>query len=350
MIILITGASHTGKTLLAQKLLEKYKINFLSVDHLKMGLIRSGNTDLTVYDDDKLTEYLWPITAEIIKTAIENGQDLIAEGCYIPVDFKKYFSEKYLPHIKFICLVFSENYIEHHFDDIVKYSCAAEKRKDDFLNIEEVKRENRRFFENCKKEGCEYILSDKKYCLRFDPLKVWESERLKYYRITDGDFNQLSDMLKDPYVMRFWEHVFSDGEVREWIEKRKKGYRENGYDYFLAKDKVTKKVIGQIGLLEENINGESAACLGYMLKKQYMHMGYAVEGAAAMLEYAFKELNKSEVRATIRPENLPSVKVAAGVKMKKQSGMIKFYTGKEMPHDVYAITREEWLRRGKVKE
>jgi adenylate kinase family enzyme len=52
MIILITGASHTGKTLLAQRLLEKFKYPYLSIDHLKMGLIRSGNTGLTPKDDD----------------------------------------------------------------------------------------------------------------------------------------------------------------------------------------------------------------------------------------------------------------------------------------------------------
>ena len=77
MIILITGASHTGKTVLAQKLLEKYKYPYLSIDHLKMGLIRSGNTELTPCDDKELTGYLWPIVSEIIKTAIENKQNLI---------------------------------------------------------------------------------------------------------------------------------------------------------------------------------------------------------------------------------------------------------------------------------
>ena len=72
MVLLITGASHTGKTVLSQKLLEKYKYPYLSIDHLKMGLIRSGNTGLTPEDDDKLQAYLWPIVREIIKTAIEN--------------------------------------------------------------------------------------------------------------------------------------------------------------------------------------------------------------------------------------------------------------------------------------
>ena len=87
MIILISGASHTGKTVLAQKLLEKYDIPYLSIDHLKMGLIRSGNTELTAEDSqEKLTAYLWPIVLEMIKTAVENHQNLIVEGVYIPFD------------------------------------------------------------------------------------------------------------------------------------------------------------------------------------------------------------------------------------------------------------------------
>ena len=87
MIILISGATHTGKTALSQRLLERLKYPYLSIDHLKMGLIRSGNTDLTpLSSDGELTEYLWPVVREIIKTAIENGQNLIVEGCYIPFE------------------------------------------------------------------------------------------------------------------------------------------------------------------------------------------------------------------------------------------------------------------------
>ena len=101
MIILIGGASHTGKTLLAQRLLEKHHFPYLSIDHLKMGLIRSGNTSLTPLSDDvDLTNYLWPIVREMIKTAIENNQNLIVEGCYVPFDFKKDFEKSYLDDIK----------------------------------------------------------------------------------------------------------------------------------------------------------------------------------------------------------------------------------------------------------
>ena len=96
MIFLITGASHTGKTLLAQRLLEKYHYPYLSIDHLKMGLIRSGNTGLTPEDDEELVAYLWPIVREMIKTAVENRQNLIVEGFYIPQDWRKDFSDRYL--------------------------------------------------------------------------------------------------------------------------------------------------------------------------------------------------------------------------------------------------------------
>jgi len=123
MVILIGGASHTGKTNFAQQLLEKYKYPYLSIDHLKMGLIRSGNTELTPISDDlELTKYLWPIVREVMKTAIENGQNLIIEGCYIPFDWANDFAKEYLDNIRYYCLVMSENYIENNFDSIKKYA------------------------------------------------------------------------------------------------------------------------------------------------------------------------------------------------------------------------------------
>ena len=163
MIVLITGASHTGKTLLAQKMLETYKFPYLSIDHLKMGLIRSGQTELTVYDD-QLTEYLWSIVKEMIKTAIENDQNLIVEGCYIPFDWQDSFEKEYLTQIRFICLVMSENYIDNHFDEIVRYENSIEKRlADDDFTIEFVRRETRYYLQNCKQFGLDCIVIDEEY-------------------------------------------------------------------------------------------------------------------------------------------------------------------------------------------
>lgn len=163
MIILVAGASHTGKTALAQRLLEKYKTPYLSIDHLKMGLIRSGNTNLTPEDDEKLTEYLWPIVREIIKTAAENRQNLIVEGCYIPFDWQKDFGEEYIKDIRYVCLVMSAKYIENHFSDILSFGGVIEKRLDDSLDFAELKKENRENLAMCEKYGLEYILIDEKY-------------------------------------------------------------------------------------------------------------------------------------------------------------------------------------------
>lgn len=165
MVILITGASHTGKTALAQKLLEKYKYPYLSIDHLKMGLIRSGNTTLTpMSGDGALTEYLWPIVREMIKTAIENKQNLVVEGCYIPFEWAKDFEKEYLGEIRFYCLVMSHEYIENHFEDIRKFASIIEDRGDDEdCTLEMVHRDNAEMLEKCIRYGTEYIYIDDMY-------------------------------------------------------------------------------------------------------------------------------------------------------------------------------------------
>ncbi len=165
VIILITGASHVGKTALAQKLLEQYCYPYLSIDHLKMGLIRSGNTQLTpMSDDDDLTAYLWPIVREMIKTAIENEQNLIVEGCYIPFDWANDFNQDYLEHIRYYCLVMSERYITQHFDDIKHYANVIEQRSNDTdCTMEQVLQDNARILRRAQDFGANVILIDDRY-------------------------------------------------------------------------------------------------------------------------------------------------------------------------------------------
>ena len=164
MVYLIAGASHTGKTAYAQRLLEKYQYPYLSIDHLKMGLIRSGQTRLTPMDDEKLTPYLWPIVREMVKTAIENGQNLIVEGCYIPFTWKQDFAEAYLAQIRYVCLVMSQGYLQEHFDDVKAYADVIEKRLDDtLLSREALMAENAQNLQQCMAHGLPYILIDSTY-------------------------------------------------------------------------------------------------------------------------------------------------------------------------------------------
>ncbi len=154
MVILITGASHTGKTYLAQKALEKLKYPYISIDHLKMGLIRSGNTKLTTEDDEALTEYLWPILREMIKTAIENHQNLIIEGVYVPFGWRKDFAEEYLEDIRFVCLAFDREYIENNYDEILGYESVIESRiVEGDCTINELKEDNERNISGFLKMG-----------------------------------------------------------------------------------------------------------------------------------------------------------------------------------------------------
>ena len=164
MVILIAGTSHTGKTILAQKLLEKYKYPYISIDHLKMGLIRSKYTNISVEDDENLTKYLWPIVREIIKTNIENNQNIIIEGAYIPFNFKDDFSEEYLKNIKYVCLIMTEKYIKNNIENILKYEDVIESRLNkENINIDEFIVENKYNLDMCKKYGYNYILIDDKY-------------------------------------------------------------------------------------------------------------------------------------------------------------------------------------------
>lgn len=170
MIVLITGASHTGKTALAQKLLEKYKYPYFSIDHLKMGLIRSGYTELTPMSDDReLTKYLWPIVCGIVKTAIENKQNLIVEGCYIPFSWVDSFEKEYLDNIRYYCLVMSEKYIKNHFSDIKRYANVIENRIDDeWCTLETVLADNAQMLADAEKHKVNYVLIDDEYEIDID--------------------------------------------------------------------------------------------------------------------------------------------------------------------------------------
>ena len=129
-----------------------------------MGLIRSGYTDLTVEQDDELTALMWPIVREMIKTAIENEQHMVIEGCYLPFDWRKDFGEEYLPHIRFVCLVMTEGYLRSHISDVHQYASVVENREEEpELDLTELIRDNAVNLAKCREHGCEVILIDGEY-------------------------------------------------------------------------------------------------------------------------------------------------------------------------------------------
>lgn len=135
-----------------------------------MGLIRSGNTKLTPMSNDRdLTAYLWPIVREIIKTAVENKQNLIVEGCYIPFDWQEDFTSEYLENIKYYCLIMSEDYIRRHFADIKRYANIIEQRlDDDWCTVERVLKDNEEILNYAQRYKVNCIFIEDEYEINID--------------------------------------------------------------------------------------------------------------------------------------------------------------------------------------
>ena len=164
MIYLIAGASHTGKTLLAQQLLERRHIPYLSLDHLKMGLIRSGTIALSPTQDEALSAVLWPIAREMIRTALENRQSLTVEGCYIPYTWQQDFTPAERAEIRYLCLVMSRDYLLRHFVQVQRYANVVEHRLDDSdFTLDTALADNAETLRQCQLHGLPYRLIDETY-------------------------------------------------------------------------------------------------------------------------------------------------------------------------------------------
>ena len=173
----------------------------------------------------------------------------------------------------------------------------------------------------------------------FEQSVMLESERLIFRKITANDFDELADMLLDPDVMTAWEHTFSDEQIQKWIDNQISRYQKEIVGYFAAVRKDTGELVGQMGLLWNDIDELRVLEIGYMLKRRYWGMGYATEGAAALIQYAFNVIGLNKVYTSIRPENQSSIRVAERLGMKSEGSFIIQYNGKNMEHTIYSKER-----------
>lgn len=139
--------------------------------------------------------------------------------------------------------------------------------------------------------------------------------------------------------MTAWEHTFSDEQIQKWIENQILRYQKEIVGYFAAIRKHTGEFIGQMGLLWNDFDELRVLEIGYMLRREYLGMGYATEGAAALAEYAFTVIGLNKVYASIRPENTRSIRVAERIGMRTEGSFTKQYNGKDMEHIIYVKDR-----------
>lgn len=142
------------------------------------------------------------------------------------------------------------------------------------------------------------------------PEYVTETERLTMREMTQSDAEEVERMLGDPEVMLYFGKLFGRVQVEEWIARHIALYGQDGCGYWLAIDKASGEVVGQAGILRQQLEGETEFGLGYIFKHEWWRRGLASEAARACLDYAFDRLGKERVVITIRPENRPSRRVA----------------------------------------
>ncbi len=173
---------------------------------------------------------------------------------------------------------------------------------------------------------------------------IFRTERLCFREITAADFPDVASVLMDDEVMYAWEGGFSAEQTRQWMDRTIGRYAELGYGHWFVEDARTGEFIGLIGIIREVVDDAPYFGLGYMLKKEHWGKGYAMEGAKSCLEYAFDVLDADRVIAEIRPENVSSRKLAERLGMSAQKEIMKNYNGKNMPHLVYSVTKEDYRR------
>ena len=173
----------------------------------------------------------------------------------------------------------------------------------------------------------------------FEMESIITTERLTLRRLTQDDYADLCEMLQDADVMYAWEHIFSESQVQEWLDRQLERYTETGIGFWAAIEQETGEMVGQIGLAWVDIEGERVLELEYMLKKAHWHKGFVTEGGKGCLNYAFNKMGVGKVYAPIRPENHASRKAAENLGFKVCGEYVKHYNGKDMSHLIYVIEK-----------
>ncbi len=166
---------------------------------------------------------------------------------------------------------------------------------------------------------------------------ILSTERLILREMTEEDLPALRSMLQDIEVMYAWEHAFSEEEVRQWLARMLFRYRKYGCGYWLAVERNSGEAVGQIGLIPEEIEGRSHLGVGWMLRREFQHRGYATEGARGCLDFAFRVRKAGRVIADIRPENASSLRVAARLGMLRAGRYEKPVGDRIMVHDLFSV-------------
>jgi len=164
---------------------------------------------------------------------------------------------------------------------------------------------------------------------------VYETERLILRHMRADDIDALMAVFGDPVTMKYYPSAFQRDDVKKWIEWCMKSYDENGYGLYAMALKETNTVIGDCGHSRQEVDGESEIEIGYHVLREHWQKGYATEAARGAVVYGFDTICAKRLISLIRPENIPSRRVAEKVGMKIEKSVLR----KGLEHLVYSCTR-----------
>ncbi len=164
-----------------------------------------------------------------------------------------------------------------------------------------------------------------------------ETDRLFFRELHMNDLDPLAAMMTNPLVMQYYPKPLSKDEAREWILRQRKRYDDDGHGLWALIHRETGTFLGQIGLVEQEVDGAPETEIGYMLDEPYWRQGFAREAGTAVRDHGFETLGRSRLISLCRPENKPSCRTAEslGMSLDKETNF------KGFPHLVYAVERPD---------
>jgi len=162
---------------------------------------------------------------------------------------------------------------------------------------------------------------------------ILETPRLALREMTIADLDFVAAMLGDPEVMRFYPRRLARDEAEGWIRRQVHRYRRDGHGLWLVLDRETGEPRGQVGLVNQEVDGVAEPEVGYLIHRPFWRQGLAAEAASATRDHAFGVLGRPRVVSLIRPENLPSRAVARRLGMTVEKECLHWGA----PHLVYSV-------------
>jgi [ribosomal protein S5]-alanine N-acetyltransferase len=144
---------------------------------------------------------------------------------------------------------------------------------------------------------------------------VLGTPRLLLYELQPHDLAFVAAMLADPEVTLYYERVFDETAAQDWLDRQLARYRRDGHGLWLVRERHTGVPVGQVGLAMQEVEGDRRPEIGWLLAREFWGRGYATEAGAAARDAAFSRWSYPEVISLIRPENLPSRRVAGRLGM-----------------------------------